>query len=47
LKCFGWDAQHERVLRELITMRIDGVYCDDPDRMMSVLNGTTPILPTD
>ena len=44
LKCFGWDAQHERVLLDLIAMRIDGVYCDDTDRMMSVLNGTAPTL---
>jgi glycerophosphoryl diester phosphodiesterase len=46
LQCFGWDAQHERVLRELIAMRIDGVYCDDPERMMSVLNGTPPVAPS-
>jgi glycerophosphoryl diester phosphodiesterase len=34
---FGWDAQHERVLRELVRMGIDGVYSDHVDRMVAVL----------
>ena len=34
---FGWDAQHERVLRELLRMGIDGVYSDWVDRMVDVL----------
>lgn len=34
---FGWDAQHERLLRHLKTMEIDAVYCDDVERMMSVI----------
>ena len=34
---FGWDAQHERVVRELVRMGIDGVYSDHVDRMMAVL----------
>jgi len=34
---FGWDAQHERVLRELVGMGIDGVYSDHVDRMVAVL----------
>ena len=38
---FGWDAQHERVLRELVRMGIDGVYGDHVDRMVSVF-GTPP-----
>ena len=29
----GWDAQHERVLQELLRMGIDGVYSDWVDRM--------------
>lgn len=41
LLAFGWDAQHERMLRALVTMGIDGLYCDDPERMMSVV-GTAP-----
>ena len=43
LKTFGWDAQHERILRELIIMDIDGLYCDDVDRMMSVIAPKTPV----
>ena len=35
--CFGWDAQHERVLRELIGMAVDGVYSDHVERMVAVL----------
>ena len=34
---FGWDAQHERVLNSLITMEIDGLYCDNVETMMSVV----------
>ena len=30
---FGWDAQHERVVRELLAMGIDAVYGDHVDRM--------------
>lgn len=39
---FGWDAQHERVLRELIGMGIDGVYCDHVDRLAAVLGSPGP-----
>jgi glycerophosphoryl diester phosphodiesterase len=35
---FGWDAQHERVLRSLVRMGIDGVYSDHVDRMVDVIN---------
>ncbi len=34
---FGWDAQHERVLRELVAMGIDGVYSDHVDRMVEAV----------
>ncbi|HEX3623617.1 MAG TPA: glycerophosphodiester phosphodiesterase [Acidimicrobiales bacterium] len=34
---FGWDAQHERVLRSLVRMGIDGVYSDHVDRMVDVI----------
>jgi glycerophosphoryl diester phosphodiesterase len=30
----AWDAQHDRVLRELLRMGIDGVYSDWVDRMV-------------
>lgn len=36
--CFGWDAQHGRVVAELVTMGIDGVYSDHVDRMMAAIN---------
>ena len=47
LTCFGWDAQYERVIADLIRMEIDGFFCDDTARMMAVLAnrdqpGTTP-----
>ena len=35
--CFGWDAQHERVLIELLRVGLDGVYSDHVDRMVGVL----------
>ena len=34
---FGWDAQHERVLKNLVKMGIDGVFSDHVDRMVDVL----------
>ena len=34
---FAWDAQHERVLLQLLTMGVDAVYSDHVDRMMTVL----------
>jgi glycerophosphoryl diester phosphodiesterase len=33
---FGWDAQHERVIRALLATGIDGVYSDHVDRMVDV-----------
>lgn len=35
--CLGWDAQHERVLADLLRMGLDGVYSDHVDRMVTVL----------
>ena len=35
--CFGWDAQYERVLVELLRMGLDAVYSDHVDRMVTVL----------
>jgi len=34
---FGWDAQFERVLDNLLAMGIDGVYSDHVDRMMEAV----------
>ena len=42
---FGWDAQHERILQNLITMEIDALYCDDVDLMMSVVGLGAPPAP--
>jgi glycerophosphoryl diester phosphodiesterase len=35
--CFGWDAQFERVLTQLLRCGLDGVYSDHVDRMVDVL----------
>ncbi len=35
---FGWDAQHSRVLRELLACGVDAVYSDHVDRMVDVLS---------
>ncbi len=35
--CFGWDAQHERILRDLLRMGLDGVYSDHVDVMMDAI----------
>ena len=37
LLCFGWDAQLERVLAQLLDAGIDGVYSDHVDRMVDSL----------
>lgn len=34
---FGWDAQHPRILDELLDAGIDGVYSDHVDRMVASL----------
>jgi glycerophosphoryl diester phosphodiesterase len=34
---FGWDAQFERVLDNLLAMGVDGVYSDHVDRMMAAV----------
>lgn len=38
---FGWDAQHERILRNLFRMGIDGVFSDHVDRMVDVLRASS------
>jgi len=34
---FAWDAQHERVLRDLVRMGVDGVYGDHVDRLVEAM----------
>ena len=34
---FGWDAQFDRVLDNLLAMGLDGVYSDHTDRMMDAI----------
>jgi glycerophosphoryl diester phosphodiesterase len=34
---FGWDAQHDRILDELLDMGVDAVYSDHVDRMADAL----------
>lgn len=35
--CFGWDAQHDRILTDLLRMGLDGVYSDHVDLMMTAM----------
>ncbi len=35
--CFGWDAQHERILDGLLDAGLDAVYSDHVDRMVEAL----------
>jgi len=35
--CFGWDAQHARILDGLLDAGLDAVYCDHVDRMVDAL----------
>jgi glycerophosphoryl diester phosphodiesterase len=35
--CFGWDAQHDRVLDNLLDAGVDAVYSDHVDRMVDAL----------
>lgn len=35
--CFGWDAQHERILDDLLDIGVDAVYSDHVDRMVDAL----------
>lgn len=38
---FAWDAQHDRVLNEVLEMGVDAVYSDHVDRMMEALAAAT------
>ena len=35
--CFGWDAQHDRILDGLLDAGVDAVYSDPDDRMVDAL----------
>jgi hypothetical protein len=35
--CFGWDAQHRRILGNLLDAGIDAVYSDHVNRMVDAL----------
>jgi len=35
--CFGWDAQHRRMLDELLRIGLDGIYSDHVDLMMEAI----------
>ncbi|MDQ6799100.1 MAG: glycerophosphodiester phosphodiesterase [Actinomycetota bacterium] len=35
---FAWDAQYERVLRDLLRMGVDGLYGDHVDRLVEAVN---------
>lgn len=37
---FAWDAQHERILRSLLTMGVDALYSDHVDRMVDALRAS-------
>lgn len=39
---FGWDAQHERVIRNLWHMGIDGVFSDHVDRLVEATDAGAP-----
>jgi len=41
VRCFGWDAQHRRILDALLDLGIDAVYCDHVDRMVDALAQAT------
>jgi len=40
--CFGWDAQHARILDGLLDLGIDAVYSDHVDRMVDALARAKP-----
>jgi glycerophosphoryl diester phosphodiesterase len=37
VRAFAWDTQEVRQLRAMLQFGIDGVYCDDVDRMVAVI----------
>lgn len=41
VRAFAWDCQEVRQLRAMLDCAIDGVYCDDVDRMVAVVGEWT------
>jgi len=39
--CFGWDAQHDRILDQLLDAGVDAVYSDHVDRMADAVAAET------
>lgn len=39
---FAWGAEHERVIREMVAMGMDGIYSDWVDRLVAVIGPATP-----
>jgi glycerophosphoryl diester phosphodiesterase len=37
VRAFAWDCQEVRQLRAMLEFGIDGVYCDDVDRMVAII----------
>jgi len=42
LFCLGWDAQHARVLANMVRMSLDGVYSDHVAPMMAAISAVWP-----
>ena len=40
-RVLGWDAQHERVIRQLLEWGVDGLYSDHVDRMVDAAAAVT------
>lgn len=38
VKAFAWDVQEVRHLRAMTAMKIDGLYCDRPERMVATVS---------
>ncbi len=38
VKAFAWDTQEVRHIRAVLSMGIDAVYCDRPDRMVATVS---------
>lgn len=38
LRSFAWDCQHEQQIRAVVSMKVDALYSDWPDRVVDVLS---------
>jgi glycerophosphoryl diester phosphodiesterase len=41
VRAFAWDVQEVRHLRAVLQMKVDGLYCDRPDRMVATVGEWT------